>query len=220
MGMGRVLAALIAHHGDDNGLVLPPIVAPKQLVIVPIPFKGREKDVAVYAEKIEARLKEAGVRVVFDDDDRLRPGEKFYKWDMFGVPVRVEVGPKEAKAGSITIVRRDTRERSEARLESIVQDVRKLFEDIYANLRARSWQRLESEMVAAGSLEELKTLIEQRKIAKVNWCGDPQCAYELKGQVTGEVRGTLWERHEVPTGTPCIVCGEPANEVAYVARSY
>ena len=220
MGMGRVLAAVIAHHGDDYGLVLPPIVAPKQLVIVPIPFKGREKDVAVYAEKIEARLKEAGVRVVLDDDDRLRPGEKFYKWDMFGVPVRVEVGPKEAKAGSITIVRRDTRERSEARLESIVQDVRKLFEDIYANLRARSWQRLESEMTAAGSLEELKTLIEQRKIAKVNWCGDPQCAYELKGQVTGEVRGTLWERHEVPTGTPCIVCGEPANEVAYVARSY
>ncbi len=219
MGMGRVLAAIIAHHGDDNGLVLPSIVAPKQVVIVPIPFKGREEDVVAYAREVEAMLIEAGVRVVLDKDDRLRPGEKYYKWEMFGVPVRIEVGPREADSRSVTLVRRDTRERSEANLDELVQDLKGLFEEIYANLKVRSWERLESELVSAGSLEELKSLMDERKIVKVNWCGDPHCAYEIKDRVAGEVRGTLWEKHEEPTSL-CIVCGDPGKEIAYVARSY
>ena len=219
MGMGRVLAATMAHHGDDNGLVLPPAVAPKQVVIVPIPYKGKEEDVAAYAREIHAKLKEASIRVVLDDDDRLRPGEKYYKWEMFGVPVRVEVGPKEANARSTTLVRRDTRERSQAKLKDLVTALCDLFEDIHENLSARSWERLQSEMVNAESLDELKKLMGERKIARVNWCGDPHCAFEIKDNVAGEVRGTLWEKHEEPTG-PCVVCGDPAKEVAYVAQSY
>ena len=219
MGMGRVVAATIAHHGDDNGLVLPPVVAPKQVVIVPIPYRGREDEVAAYAKDIETKLAESGVRVKLDDDDRLRPGEKYYKWEMFGVPVRVEVGPKEVDTRSVTLVRRDTKERSEARIEDIVEAVYNLFEGIYENLKARSWERLEKELIDADTLEELRTHIENRKIVRVNWCGDPHCAFEIKEQVAGEVRGTLWDEKEVPAG-PCIVCGDRGKEVAYVARSY
>jgi prolyl-tRNA synthetase len=219
MGMGRVLAATMAHHGDDSGLVLPPEVAPRQVVIVPIPFKGRAEEVVAYGREIEDKLSEAGVRVVLDDSDRLRPGEKYYKWEMFGIPVRVEVGPREADARSVTLVRRDTRKRSVVELDDVVAAVRKLFEEIYESMKARSWERLESELADADSLDRLKKFMDERKIVRVNWCGDPHCAFQIKDQVAGEVRGTLWDKREEPTGS-CIVCGDPANEVAYVARSY
>jgi prolyl-tRNA synthetase len=219
MGMGRTLAATIAHHGDDHGLVLPPVVAPKQVVIVPIPYKGSEEAVVGYAQDVEALLRGAGIRVALDDDDRFRPGEKFYRWEMFGVPVRIEVGPKEVEERSATLVRRDTLERSEAELDNIVETVHKLFDEIYRNLRDRSWRRLESEIVEADSLEQLKAYMEERKIVKVDWCGDPDCAFRIKDDVAGEVRGTRWGKREEPKGL-CIVCGDTAREVAYISQTY
>jgi prolyl-tRNA synthetase len=219
MGFGRTLAATIAHHGDNNGLVLPPVVAPKQVVIVPILFRGREGDVVAYSKEIEAKLKEAGIRTVLDDDDRLRPGEKYYKWDMYGVPLRVEVGPREADARTVTLVRRDNRAKSKASFDELVGTVQGLFEDLFADLKRRSRERLESELVDAKSLDELKAYMEQRKIARVNWCGEPSCAFELKDQVAGEVRGTLWGESDDPTG-PCMVCGDEAKYIAYVSQTY
>ena len=219
IGFGRTLAATIAHHGDDNGLVLPPVVAPKQVVIVPIPIRGREKDLTDYAGEIEAKLKGAGIRVVLDDDNRLRPGEKYYKWEMFGVPVRVEVGPREADARTVTLVRRDTRERSSAGFADLVEAMRSLFEEIHGNLMIRSRERLEEELADADDLDKLKTLMDKRKIVRVNWCGDPHCAFQLKDEVAGEVRGTLWDEHEETSGS-CIVCGDQGKYVAYVSRTY
>ena len=219
MGFGRTLAATIAHHGDDNGLILPPVVAPKQVVIVPIPFRGREEDVKAYAEEVEAQLKKDGVRVVLDDDNRLRPGEKYYKWEMYGVPVRIEIGPREVDARSVTLVRRDTKERSKAQFTDLVGAVRSLFSGIFESLKARSKERFKSELRVADNLDELKTLMDERKIVKVDWCGDPHCAFQLKDEVAGEVRGTLWGEHEEPDG-PCIVCGDQGKYVAYVSRTY
>jgi prolyl-tRNA synthetase len=219
LGMGRALAALIAHHGDDNGLVLPPVVAPKQVVIVPIPFKGREEEVLSYAKEVEKQLKAEDVRVVLDDDNRLRPGEKYYKWEMFGVPVRIEVGPRETDSRTVTLVRRDTKERSKAKFGDLVKDIGKLFSSIYENLKARSLKRLHGELTDARNIGELMDLMDKRKIVRVNWCGDPHCAFEIKDQVAGEVRGTRWKENERPSG-PCIVCGDNPKYVAYVARSY
>lgn len=219
MGMGRVLAATIVHHGDDNGLVLPPVVAPKQVVIVPIPFKDRAQDVAAYAKEIELTLKEAGVRVQLDDDNRLRPGEKYYKWEMFGVPVRIELGPREVDGRTVTLVRRDTKEKSKAQLDRLKEEVEGLLDDIQKNIKARSQKRLDDALSDANSLDELRSLIDQRKIVRVNWCGDPECAFLIKDEVAGDIRGTLWGKEEEPTG-PCINCGDEAKYVAYVARSY
>jgi prolyl-tRNA synthetase len=219
MGIGRALAATISHHGDDHGLVLPPVIAPKQVVIIPIPYKGLEESVEEYGREIRTLLCDEGVRVVLDDDDRLRPGEKFYRWEMFGVPIRIEVGPKEVEERSITIVRRDTFERLKVDFESLVGAVHSLFDEIFQNLKDRSLKRLESEMTEAENLEQLKAYMEERKIVKVNWCGNPDCAFRIKDEVVGEVRGTLWARHEEPTGL-CIICGGVAKEVAYVSRTY
>jgi len=209
----------MAHHGDDNGLVIPPAVAPRQVVIVPIPFKGKEEAVYEYSKKVRDTLKETGMRVELDDDNRLRPGEKYYKWEMFGVPVRVEIGPREAESETVTLVRRDTKKKSKAELASLVTAVQSLFKEIHENLAAKSRKRLESEQAHAASLEELRSHMDERKIVRVNWCGDAHCAFEIKDQVAGEVRGTLWERHEEPTG-PCVVCGDAGQYIAYVSRTY
>jgi len=219
MGIGRTLAAVIAHHGDDRGLILPPVVAPRQIVIVPIPFKGKEKIVNNYAKKVEEMLKANGIRVVLDDDDRLRPGEKFYRWEMFGVPVRIEVGPREFKEGSVTLVRRDSLERSNATIDTLIGAVDKLFDDIYKSLKNQSWKLLKDEIADADSLEELRALMDERRIVKVGWCGNPDCAFSIKDQVAGEVRGTQWEKHGEPLGS-CIVCGGTAMDVAYISRTY
>jgi len=219
MGIGRTVAATLAHHGDDNGLVLPPVIAPRQAVIVPIPFKGREEDVYSYANEVTVKLSEAGIRVKLDDDNRLRPGEKYYKWEMFGVPVRVELGPREADGRTVTLVRRDTGGKSKVQLDSLQSEIWSLFDDIQANLKARSWERMNEALSDAVSIEELKDLMEKKKIVRVNWCGDPHCAFLLKDEVAGDVRGTLWGEQEVPTG-PCIVCGDESKYIAYIARSF
>ena len=219
MGIGRVVAATLAHHGDDNGLVLPPVIAPRQAVIVPIPFKGREDDVYSYAKEVTVKLRKVGIRVQLDDDNRLRPGEKYYKWEMFGVPVRVELGPREADSRTVTLVRRDTGEKSKVQLDSLPSEIGSLFDDIQANLKARSWERMNEALSDAESIEELKDLMEKKKIVRVNWCGDPHCAFLLKDEVAGDVRGTLWGEQKVPTG-PCIVCGDESKYIAYIARSF
>ncbi len=219
MGIGRTLAATISHHGDDHGLVLPPVVAPKQVVIIPIPYKGSVEVVEEYGREIRALLSDDGIRTVLDDDDRFRPGEKFYRWEMFGVPIRIEVGPKEFEERSVTLVRRDTLERVKVEFDGLVDAVHNLFDEIFQNLKDRSLKRLESEIAEAGNLGQLEAYMDERKIVKVNWCGNSDCAFRIKDDVVGEVRGTLWARHEEPTG-PCIVCGGAANEVAYVSRTY
>jgi prolyl-tRNA synthetase len=219
MGFGRVLAAVISQHGDDHGIILPPIVAPKQAVIIPIPIKGKEAEAKRYASKVAKTLEKAGVRAVLDDDDRLRPGEKFYKWEMYGVPLRIEIGPREAKSNTVTIVRRDTFEKVKADLKQLVPTVRSLLDAIFENLRDRSRKYMEGTIADARSVDELLNHMEERKIARINWCGDRQCADNLKERVSGEIRGTLWGTEEQPDG-PCILCGDPAKSVAYFSKAY
>jgi len=217
MGIGRVLAAIISQHGDDHGLVLPPIIAPKQIVIIPVTYRGHEEDVNKYAKGVLKLLDEGGFRVVLDDSD-LRPGEKYYKWEMFGVPLRIEVGPKEVDAKEVTLVRRDSMARSKVSIDKLVEEVNRLFHEIYENIKNISWKRLNGLIVYSESMEELKALMEKRKIGKINWCGDPDCAFKIKDSVVGEIRGSLWNKFEETKG-PCIVCGQPAKKVVYVSRT-
>ncbi len=219
MGFGRTLAAVISQHGDDHGLILPPAIAPRQVVIIPIPVKGKEEKAKTYAREVCEALTCTGIRTVLDDDDRLRPGEKYYKWEMFGVPLRAEVGPREADSRTATLVRRDTFEKSKADLGTLPETVRDLLETIQANITARAKGVMAERLTTANSVEELRDLMEQKKLVRINWCGDVNCAERLKDQASGEIRGTLWDRVEEPTG-PCIVCGDSAKSVAYVSRTY
>ena len=219
MGFGRTLAATIAHHGDDDGLVLPPWVAPKQVVIVPILFKKREEDIINYSKALKEKLEAKGIRTILDDDDRIRPGEKYYKWEKFGVPVRIEVGPREVDNRQATLVRRDTKEKSKANYDTLVDTVQILFTQIMDNIANKSRKYMEDKIADAHNLDELKSYMEEKKIVRVNWCGDPACAFEIKDQVSGEIRGTRWGKHEEPDAS-CIFCSKDAKYVAYVSRTY
>jgi prolyl-tRNA synthetase len=219
MGFGRTLAATIAHHGDDHGLVLPPMVAPKQVVIVPILFKGKEDIAESYAKKLFEIIKKAGIRVVLDDDKRLNPGDKYYKWEMFGVPLRIEVGPREALNKKATFVRRDTFEKTQVEESMLIQKIYEYFNAIFEYLREKSKAKLDSLLVDAYDMDQLKIYMDARMIVRINWCGDPDCAYNIKDMVSGEIRGTRWDVKEDPISV-CVLCRDEAKYVAYVSRTY
>ncbi len=138
---------------------------------------------------------------------------------MYGVPLRLEVGPREARDRKATLVRRDTFEKTVVDEAKLVDRVRELFDAIFTSLRDRDRAKLESLVVDAYDMDQLRAYMESRMIVRVNWCGDPDCAFNIKDMVSGEVRGTRWDPEERPTGG-CIVCGDQAKYVAYVSRTY
>jgi prolyl-tRNA synthetase len=219
MGFGRTLAAIIAHHGDDHGLILPPAVAPKQVVIIPILFKRKEEAALNYARELKEILSDSGIRVILDDDERFNPGDKYYKWEMFGVPVRIEVGPREAENKKVTMVRRDTFEKITVDESKLLESVTEMFREIFENLKSRSRNTLAKLVSDANSIDELRHYMEERRIVRVNWCGDQSCAFNLKDTVAGEIRGTRWDIDEKPRDK-CILCGDEAKYIAYVSRTY
>jgi len=218
LGISRTLAAIIAQHGDDHGLVLPPEIAPIQVVIVPIPYKGSEADVEEYAKKVFERLREAGLRVYLDETDKT-PGEKYYYWEMFGVPVRVEVGPRDMKEKQITICERVNLKRASVTLDEAAQAIEETFEKIAENLKKRSLSTLTDMTIDASSLESLMEAIKAKKIAKACWCGDIECAEKIRKESGGEIRGHRIDIEEKPEH-PCIICGREAEKIIYVARAY
>jgi prolyl-tRNA synthetase len=219
MGFGRTLAATISHHGDDHGLVLPPLVAPKQVVVVPILFKGKEDVAESYAKNIFETIMKAGIRVVLDDDKRFNPGDKYYKWEMFGVPLRIEVGPREALNKKVTFVRRDIFEKTQVEESMLIKKIYECFNAIFENLRENSKAKLDSLLVDAYDMDQLKVYMDARMIVRVNWCGDPDCANNIKDMVSGEIRGTRWDVKEEPTDV-CVLCRDKAKYLAYVSRTY
>ncbi len=217
-GFSRVLAAIIAQHGDDHGLVLPPIIAPTQVVIIPIPFKGQEKQIYEYAAKVKEMLSQKW-RTVLDDREDITPGEKFYHWELLGPPIRIEIGPREVAESSVTISRRDTLERTKVQLDKLTDKVAELMDAIASNLLERSRRMMMSLISDAKDIDEIKRILKDRRIARIEWCGKIECAEKLRDEVKGEIRGERYDIAEMPEGN-CVICGEKAKYVVYVARAY
>lgn len=218
MGYSRVLAAIIAQHGDDVGPVFPPEVAPIQVVIVPIPYKGRERVVLDYARRVHSLIG-GSYRVCLDDREEATPGEKFFHWERMGVPLRIEVGPREAEAETVTLVRRHEEGREAVALRELVPHIRMVFEEMSKTLLERSSRVMRELVVDAKEIGEAAEAIEQRKICRASWCGSTECAMKIKERVGGEIRGSRYDVKEEPT-SPCIGCGDKATEVVYIARAY
>ncbi|MCS7138146.1 MAG: proline--tRNA ligase [Candidatus Caldarchaeum sp.] len=216
-GYSRVLAALISQHGDDRGLVLPSALAPVQVVVVPIVFKGQEESIRNYCRKITGQL--SRFKVKLDDREDVTPGEKFYYWEKMGVPVRVEVGPREVAENKATVFRRDTLEKTLVEVDELEKTVSVLLEAIDKNLAEKSWRIMRQMVVDASSVDEVKKVISEREIARICWCGSFECATKIKEEAGGELRGSKFDDIEIPT-SPCIVCGKNASEVVYIARAY
>ncbi|MEM2889361.1 MAG: proline--tRNA ligase [Candidatus Bathyarchaeia archaeon] len=218
LGISRALAAVISQHGDDHGLVLPPEVAPVQVVVVPIPYKEKEGEVNAYAKMVFEAVKKAGFRVKLDDSEKT-PGEKFYYWEMLGVPVRVEVGPRDLKERKVTIAERASLKRSVVDFDEAASAIKETFNSITESLLRRSRQVLEEMTVNAKDLDSLKEAVRNRKIVRVCWCENVGCAETIKEVSGGEVRGHRVDVEEKPE-SPCVVCGKKAEKVVYVAKAY
>jgi prolyl-tRNA synthetase len=217
-GISRVLAAVICQHGDDHGLVLPPEVAPVQVVVVPIHYKESEGKVEAYAKEVYEGIKKAGLRVQIDNGEKT-PGEKFYHWEMLGVPVRVEVGPRDLKERRVTISERVSLKRSSVDFGKAVSAVTEIFGSLTENLQKKSRLALEEMTADVRDMGSLKKAIDDRKIARVCWCGDVGCAETIKEKSGGEIRGHRFDVEEKPD-SDCVVCGGKAEKVVYVAKAY
>jgi len=217
-GYSRVLAAMIAQHGDDRGCVFPPEVAPIQVVIIPIYFKGQEQTILDYSRRIREMLS-TSFRVHLDERPEKTPGEKFYYWEMRGPPLRIEVGPQEVAENKATVFRRDISEKTKVPLEDVRSTVESLLKMVEVTLAERSMRMMEQMITDVKTLEEAKSAIANRRIARLEWCGKLECADTIKEKAGGEIRGSRIDVVERPRGN-CPACNQEAREVVYVARAY
>ena len=216
----RLVGALIMAHGDDAGLRLPPALAPFQVVIVPIYRSDEEREeVAGAVAPLAAALKAAGIRVRTDDREEHRPGYKFNEWELKGVPVRLEIGPKDLARGEVVLYRRDLRRKSPVPIEGLAEHIPGVLDGIQDELFAEALAFRESHTFRPSSYEELRALIKDPGgFVEAPWCGRPACEDRVKADTKATIRALPLD--PVPVGGECIVCGEPATELAIWAQAY
>ena len=211
----RMIGALIMAHGDQRGLVLPPVVAPIQAVIIPIAYsKG---GVMEKAEELEAQLKAAGVRTELDSRDN-SPGWKFNQWEMKGVPVRIELGPKDIENGVVTVARRDTLEKFTLPIPEVAERIPVLLNEIQKHMLEKSRAFRDSRVKTVETFDQFKDAIETGNFAKAGWCGCRECEEAIKEETAASARVIPFQdEHECKT---CVHCGKPAKHTVLFARAY
>jgi prolyl-tRNA synthetase len=201
---GRLIAAMVSIHSDSHGLMLPPRIAPVQVIMVPILFKDSEKkEILKFTGEIKKELEEMGLRVKVDVSEE-RPGARFYHWEMKGVPLRIEIGPKDLKGQEVTLVRRDNLKRVHLNLKELSK-VRETLQDIEKDMRDRAECRFKERLFQAKNTRELKKYV-GRGIIFTGWCGDMKCAEAL------DRFGTLLNV-ESRKEAPCVICGKRGREI-------
>ena len=217
----RIIGAMIMVHGDDNGLVLPPRLAPIQAVVVPI-FKSDEEKAKVLevADRIFAELKAADVRVKFDDRDNVSSGFKFNDWEMRGVPVRVEIGPKDVEKGTVALARRDRPGKegkafvSQTNLDSTVKG---LLDEIQASLLKRATEYRDANIHNVTTFDELKEVVKDGW-AFAYWCESRECEAKAKEETKATTRNIPFDQPNEEGA--CVVCGKPSKRKVYFAKAY
>jgi len=214
----RLIGALVMVHGDERGLKLPPKVAPVQIIIVPIMFDKTKKEVLKKAESIRTILKK-DFRVEIDIRDGYTPGWKFNEWEMRGVPLRLEIGPKDMKQGQVMLVRRDTGEKVAVKEEQLAETVKELLDNIQENLFTRAKKFLKENIRDTSDYNEFKKIIEkQRGLIKTYWCGSKDCEDKIKEETKASIRCIPFEQEKA--SGKCIYCGKESSTLVYFARAY
>ncbi len=217
----RMVGAIIMTHGDDQGLILPPRLAPHQVVIVPI-FKNEDEQSAVMevVTRVCAELVAADVRVKVDERDGLTPGFKFNDWEMRGVPLRLEIGPKDVAKGSVALARRDVPGRegkSFVSQDGLPEQVRKTLDDIQATLLARATAFRDENTHKPATYDEFKEIV-RSGFAYAWWCEDADCEAKIKAETKATTRCIPFDQSD--ESGQCIYCGKPADTRIYFARTY
>lgn len=215
----RVIASAIAIHGDEKGLVLPPTVAPTQVVIVPILFKKGAEEVIAKCNEIKETLEELNIRVKIDDRD-IRPGKKFFDIEQKGSPLRIELGPRDLKENKVVIVRRDNGEKSELTIDdNLADNIKEELETIHNDLYKKAWDKFNDSVKFVEDEKELKPTADDGNITKFYWCGDTECGKAIEKETDMDVLGSCEELDD-DTEAVCIHCGKKAKHISSIAKTY
>ena len=203
-------------HGDDSGLVLPPEIAPVQVMVIPI--QQHKEGVLDKAAELKDMLKQSGFRVKMDDSDK-SPGWKFSEQEMRGIPIRIELGPKDMEAGKCVLVRRDTREKIECALENAAETAAELLKTIQKDMFERAKKHQQSHVTDVTSYDEFKDAVEHKPgFIRAMWCGDVECENKIKEDTTATSRCMPFKQETL--ADTCVCCGKPAAKMVYWGRAY
>jgi len=213
----RLIGGLIMAHSDDKGLVLPPKLAPHQVVIVPIGVSEEELEtVNSKAQDIADQLEGKSIRVKIDNRD-MRPGPRFFEWEKKGVPLRIEIGPKDVAAGSVVAVRRDTGEKLSLTEEGLVDAISDMLDQIQKEMLQKALDFRNEHTLATDDYQEFQKLVEGNFV-KAHWCGSAECEAEIKAETRATIRNIPFDAAE--ESGKCIKCGKESNKRVIFAKSY
>lgn len=216
----RAIGSLLSTHGDDNGIVLMPRLAPIQVIIIPIPHKESQQAITKACKKVAQKLKNLGLRVEIDQREELTPGAKFFYWELRGIPIRIEIGPKDVQKEQVILVRRDTFKREACKISDLPSRLPQLMDQMSTEMREKAWKWMKKRIHRVSNLEEANQLLKKRAgIVELFWCGNAECGHKLEEHVNATLLGTPVDTEEKVEGK-CIICGKKASNFVRVAIAY
>jgi prolyl-tRNA synthetase len=222
--VSRILASVIATHGDDSGMILPYAISPIQVIIIPIFNSDNKEKILKKVYEILKKLEKFEIKAEVDERDYKRPGEKYHLWEMKGVPFRIELGEKELSRNEVVLFTRDTKNKEKLKIKEI-KIISKLGKEFDKRLIKKADDFMKEKIVDCNTKKEIKETLNSGKVARINFCSiDKQgidCAETVEKEFNADIRGTLASKRETPPkNSECIFCKRPAREVVYVGRSY
>ena len=210
----RMLGAVIMLHSDKVGLILPPAIAPIQVVIVPILFKKKEKMVMDFTDKIYEKINDK--KVFIDKRDTITPGNKYYEWERKGVPLRIEVGPRDVEKNSVMLVRRDNGKKRSVSIDVLRNEIDKELEDIEKSFYERAKALIDENIVRIDRIEKETKRKIKKKIIKFNWCGSEDCGHKIEESLEISILGTTGEKEN----GKCLECEKECDMITYGGKTY
>ena len=215
----RLIGGMIMVHGDDKGLVLPPRVAPIQVIIIPIYYSDEDKEkIQKVSQEIEEKLKIEKIRVQVDNREQLTPGFKFNDWEMKGIPLRIEIGPKDLEQNKVTFARRHNRQKDDQEIEGLVNRVLTELDKIHDDMFADAGKILEEKTVEVSNYDDFKTELEKGRLIKAPICNNPECEEKIKEETSADVRVITDDAED--TNSKCIKCSDQSVIKPLFARGY
>lgn len=215
----RLVGALIMSHGDDSGLMIPPRVAPYQAVIIPIAASNWQETILPVAQQLQQNLIASELRIKLDDRDAYTPGWKYSEWEMRGVPVRIEIGPKDIAKNQVVFVRRDTRVKQFVPIAEAAAQLKNLLEQVQRDMFQKAKSHLDSHIFEIDSYDDFRQAMEDtRGFVLSFWCGDPQCEEKIKEETNATIRVIPFDQPQAMGS--CVRCGKKGNHRVYFAKSY
>lgn len=214
----RLVGAVIMAHGDDSGLMFPPRIAPTQIVIIPISIGNWKEEVLPTAQKLEKVLRQEGWRVKLDGREEFTPGWKYSEYEMRGVPLRVEIGPRDIQKNQVVVVRRDTMSKESIGLDSLIKSIPQVLDNVQSTLFEKAFKFQEENIHKVDNYEDFKSVLESKRgLIKTFWCGGQECEDRIKEETMATIRVIPLEQGKKGK---CVLCKAESDKWVYFARAY